>query len=157
MPLPPNLIHNVITYGIIGFGVLGSFGAIKTYTDSRKFPDETPLNLTEDEQFPNIKYDPNAQQSIKELKQYQHDKLIGLQILINNKDFKAEYPYKASRYASNVKLALSDMEKKLRNVSVPYFPSERDAVIEIAENYAHNINADCTYGLMDSIAGAGDV
>jgi hypothetical protein len=161
MNIPPNLGNNALTYGLWGFGIAASIGVVKSFTDARK-PAKPADDAKEMEDFPNIKHDSFVKEALTDLRTYQShapkefrsvqtnlDKLIGLQISILQGKTEARFPYQAARHYGNIELAMKDMEFRLRNSVTPNFETDKGRIMELADGYRHNINADSNAFLMD--------
>lgn len=158
MSLPPDFLYNTMTYGVLGFGIFAAAGAIKSVVGNAN-PSKAALPI--DNEFPNIKYDTFVIEALEKLRPFEKhapqeframqdnvDKLIGLQILVNQKKTQASFPFKAMRHYSNIEQALKTMEYRIRNVASPHFKADKDALLKIAKDYQHNITTDANAFLM---------
>ena len=70
------------------------------------------------------------------------DRLIEMQVKINNGQSETHFPYRATQYVSAIQSALAKAKHKVRNVSVPHWDVDEASIKQIAEDYLFNINQD---------------
>lgn len=147
------MLYNALSYGAVGFGVCAAVGVAKTYFNRNTTPNDDVTGI--EQGYTNIKYDPYVLEGLQRLLPYKNhasteyialqdniDKLIGLQILINQGKPQASFPYKATRHFVNIENALRNMEFKIRNSVTPHFKVDKDSFLELANDYKHNITKD---------------
>lgn len=154
------MLYNALSYGAVGFGVCAAIGVGKTYLNRNA----TPTDITGTEQgYTNIKYDPYVLEGLQRLLPYKNhapteysalqeniDKLIGLQILINQGKVQASYAYRATRHFVNIENALRNMEFKIRNSVTPHFKTDKETFLELSNDYRHNITKDVNAFLINN-------
>ena len=73
---------------------------------------------------------------------YNMNKLIGLQVKINEGKKELSYPHLATKYVTNIQMALNSSKLLVRNQSVPHWETDEQSVQQIANDYLYNISQD---------------
>jgi hypothetical protein len=149
-------IQNGLTYALIGAGIGGTIGLLKV-TKDKFMPSapETSASLSDYKNYPNISLDTVVLEALGRFQAYKHlcpqeydtilqnlDRLIGTQVTINSGKIESSFAYRATSYATNIKLALSRAKTKVRNVSVPHWEVDEASILQIADDYLYNITQD---------------
>ena len=149
-----SMISNGVTYSLIGAGLGGLIGIVKTYINNKSTDpaslNNIPLYL---KKYKNILLDPLVVEITNRFQMYQNvipvefdtitsnlDKLIGLQVSINNNIIEPYFPYRATGYVTNIKQAVIEAKNKMKNISVPNWDEDQQTLLSIAEDYLYNNN-----------------
>lgn len=149
MSLPEGFLSTTLSYMAIGAGLGGAYGVWKSYSGNGQ------ELVDSDSQYPNIKYDEFAQDAVNKLRTYQRydpesfdnilfniDRMIGLQISVNEEKINASFPHKATRYYMNIDRELKNLKYATRNTSVPGFQTDSDTLLQMMDDYRNNITLD---------------
>jgi len=141
----------------VGAGLGGLWGLWKSYSDLNTSQPQSK----DDSKYPNIKYDEFAQDSVNKFRVYQSydptsfdellynlDRMIGLQISVNDGKTNANFSHKATRYFYNIEAALKNLKHSLRYVPVPNLDTDAEEILQIADDYRNNITIDTNEFLM---------
>lgn len=149
-----SMINNGVTYSLIGAGVGGLIGIAKTYFNNTNSDQKSQTNVPPYlKNYKNILLDPLVVEIVNRFQMYQNvipvefdtiasnlDKLIGLQVSINNKKIEPYFPYRATGYVTNIKQAVNEARNKMKNISVPNWDEDQQTLLSIAEDYLYNNN-----------------
>lgn len=151
--LPDGIIVNIIKYMAVGASVGSLFGLWNTYSNNSSQPEnfDTKRNTYE-----NIKLDSHAEEIMNKFGSYAEninpdlydeiaynlDRLISLQVLINQGKVNVNFPHKATRYFYNIKYSTKKIKSQLRQILTPTMNDDIKEIMNIASNYVNNITLD---------------
>jgi hypothetical protein len=148
-----NYVKDGLTFGLIGAGIGSIIGLAKAYKDNQ--PVTSTNNIISLNKYENIVLDSVAVEALSRFQTYQTlmpleyetilynlNKLIGIQVSINNGKIEPYFPYRATQYTTNIQTALNASKAKVRNTSVPHFEVDSQSILSIAEDYVYNISRD---------------
>lgn len=156
-------VQNGLTYALVGAGIGGVIGLLKATKD--KFIPATPpsTNSNDFQQYSSISLDPVVVEALSRFQTYKHlcsqeyeiilenlNGLIGMQVSINSGKIESYYAYRATSYATNIKMALGRAKTCVRNVSVPHWDVDEASIIQIADDYLYNITQDVNQHMLSS-------
>jgi len=152
-----------LTYALYGAGLGGMVGLMKMAKDKFLPPSAPTRTDSEFQQHPHIALDPVVVEALQRFRAYQRlcpreydalvdnlNLLIGLQVTINGGHIESYYAYRATTYATNIKMALTRAKSRVRNVSVPHWDVDEASVLQIADDYLYNITQDVNQHMMSS-------
>lgn len=77
------------------------------------------------------------------------NKLVGIQVAINQGQIESYYPFRATTYVTNVQTALNAAQQRVRNVSVPHWESDTATLRQVADDYLYNITQDVNQHMLE--------
>lgn len=158
-------MQNGLTYALVGGAIGGAIGLLKA-TKDRYMPQVfTPPSATNADyhKYPNILLDPVVVEALSRFQTYKHlcpqeyetilenlNGLIGMQVAINSGKIESYYAYRATSYATNIKLALNRAKTRARNVSVPHWDVDEASILQLSDDYLYNITQDVNQHMLSS-------
>ena len=154
------VLKNGLTYALIGAGVGGLIGLGKTLKDTMSVQSSSNSSPKENKdsdllQYKFLKLDSIVVEALDRFKTYKNlcpheyktildnlDRLIGIQVDINNGKIEPTFSYKATSCVTTIKLALSKCKTRVRNVSVQHWDTDEEMIRQISEDYIYNITQD---------------
>jgi hypothetical protein len=150
-----SLFSNGIYYALIGTGIGAIFGIGKTYSEHLFTPVIDHNNMNSIAAYKNLSLDSVAVRIINRFQLYQNlipqeyesilsnlDKLIGIQVTVNQGQVEAYFPYRATALVTEIQSALNQGRKKTLSISVPHWDADEKAIRDLADDYLFNINHD---------------
>ncbi len=155
-------IQGLLTNSLIGAGIGGVVGAVYFVFQSLQ-PNSNSSNQSNDpsnllSKYNKITYYNNLHDLLKRMMPYvtfapqemdnicnYFQRLIDIQINIQNKQIKPSLPYEATRLGSSIQYTLAQLKQKGRNIAMPHFEEESKALVQIADDFAYNIRQDVNY------------
>jgi hypothetical protein len=151
-------------YAGIGMVVGGCWGVLKAYKNihwNRKSNENDRNQIFY--QYKYVLMDNEVVEAFHKFKMYQHiipnefesilqnfDKLIELQVRINDQNVEARYPYQATTYVTRIHSILNKCKSKVQNISVPHWDTDEGLLKQIADDYLYNITQDVNQYLITS-------
>ena len=141
------------TYALIGAGIGGLWGVLNVARSRWNASSPSSVSpVQEYAQHPNIALDPVVVEALSRFKTYKDiiprefstivdnlDRLIGLQVSINQGKIESYYSFRATTYVTHIQTALNAAKSKVRNVSVPHWDVDESSIQQIADDYLYNI------------------
>ena len=156
-------MQNGLTYALVGAGIGGAIGLLKATKDKYMPSTQPSVNENDYQRYPNIPLDPVVMEALSRFKTYKDlcpqeyetilenlNGLIGMQVSINSGKIESHYAYRATTYATNIKLALGRAKTRVRNVSVPHWDVDEASILQIADDYLYNITQDVNQHMLSS-------
>lgn len=152
-----SFLTNGLTYALVGASIGGALGLLKA-TKDKYMPDVISSSSSGSSDYasrPNILLDPVVVEALSRFQTYKSlcpkdyeiildnmNQLIGLQVSINQGKIESFYSYRATSYATNIKMALGRAKLLVRNVSVPHWDVDESSILSLADDYLYNITQD---------------
>jgi hypothetical protein len=140
----------------------GVIGLLKATKD--KYMPPTVINTQQTHEFqrhPNVLLDTVVMEALSRFQTYKGiipreydtivdnlDKLIGIQVSINEGKIESYYPFRATTYVTNIQTALNHAKSKIRNVAVPHWDVDETSIRQIADDYLYNITQDVNQNML---------
>lgn len=161
--LPMSAVTTGLSYALVGAGIGGVIGLLKAAKDKYMPSTTTQTNNPQLLKYTSLVQDSVALDSMLSLQSYSGpirsefdtiaknlDKLIALQIRINQGQVEAVFPYRATTYATTIGSALNACKAKLRNVSTPNWETDEASIRSIADDYVYNISQETSQHTLEN-------